>query len=120
MGIQIQFESGRVQLTDERFVEQLCQTFQRGKSWKVVQMPESYDQYYNVPTDMFRGIDYGFNMRYGYTTYQRKTPRCTSCGEEHSSKLDHHGFCEKKATRFWGKVRKLYWNRYLKDREKVT
>jgi hypothetical protein len=42
---------------------------------------------------------------------------CVSCGEYHRvGKYDERGRCENTIKRFWGKVRKIYWQRYLENK----
>lgn len=58
---------------------------------------------------------------YGMRVYEEAAKTCKSCGGFCSSKkLDHHGFCKKKADAFWAKVRRLYWHRHGQLQELAT
>lgn len=120
MAIEIHFRSGRAMVMDEYAIQDLCRKQQyqgRRYEWQVSPMSMSPGDMYSLPVDyqaQFR--DYAVNSyRADYAMRVAPRARCTKCGEEHETKLDHHGFCQKQATKFWAKVRRLYWHRYLKE-----
>ncbi len=42
---------------------------------------------------------------------------CASCGKDaHASYWDFRGWCNVTNKRFWERVRKVYWHRYLKNK----
>lgn len=71
--------------------------------------------YYEIQKDYWKyghwAVDVGIS--------QQSAP-CSSCGSHHGAqtiKRDYLGRCETRAKRLWDNVRKLYWRRYIKNKQ---
>lgn len=119
----IQFVRGNVQIIDRRLVDELYYRRNAGKSYGEKSAGEWNKNYYQVPADAFDQMKYEVKMRiidYGVPVFKEEYPKCAGCGEKHGNESkDSHGFCKKKAEKFWGKVRRLYWHRYTKEKSLV-
>jgi hypothetical protein len=80
--------------------------------------PDMYRTQVIFTDNSYIEIDPGMGIEWDKLEYKEIPPSlCVSCGEiAHASIWNWKGQCEVTVKNFWEKARKLYWHRYLKNK----
>ena len=117
-GVEVMFsDRSRIVLDREflHYIERKGGQYQKQMSTKFYSDGRFQQAYYQITPEMWKDHSYSFTVG---NDWVENYPKCQSCGDKHSREtLDYHGFCKKNQSKFWTKVKKLYWHRYLKNHE---